>query len=114
LPTAKELTISLEDRPGTLGKLCQTLAAEGVNILAYQQLPHEKSEGSVRLVVDNPVKAKAVLDRLRSDYKETEVAQFKLPIVPGSWGVSLLGSATQVSISTTATVEPNPTPMRPS
>jgi hypothetical protein len=95
LPTAKELTISLEDRPGTLGKLCQTLAAEGVNILAYQQLPHEKSEGSVRLVVDNPVKAKAVLDRLRSDYKETEVAQFKLAHRPGELGrvASRLGDA---------------------
>jgi hypothetical protein len=95
MPTAKELTISLEDRPGTLGKLCQALAAENVNILAYQQFPPEKGKGSVRLVVDNPVKAKAALDRLRSDYKETEVAQVKLAHRPGELGraASRLGDA---------------------
>jgi len=95
MPSAKEFTISLEDRPGTLGKLCQTLGAEGVNILAYQQLPQEKSKGSVRLVVDNPDKAKAVLDRQRSDYKETDVAQAKLAHRPGELGraASRLGDA---------------------
>ena len=86
MPSAKEFTISLEDRPGTLGKLCQALGAEGINILAYQQLPQEKDKGSVRLVVDNPDKAKAVLDRQRSDYKETEVAQVKLAHRPGELG----------------------------
>jgi hypothetical protein len=86
MPTAKEFTIRLEDRPGTLGKLCQALGAENVNILAYQQFPQEKGKGSVRLLVDNPDKAKAVLDRQRSDYKETEVAQVKLAHRPGELG----------------------------
>jgi hypothetical protein len=95
MPTAKEFAISLEDRPGTLGKLCQALGTEGVNILAYQQFPHEKGKGSVRLVVDNAAKAKAVLDRQRSDYKETEVAQVKLAHRPGELGraASRLGDA---------------------
>ena len=95
MPTAKEFAISLEDRPGTLGKLCQALAGDGVNILAYQQFPPEKSKGSIRLVVDNPAKAKAVLDRQRSDYKETEVAQVKLANRPGELGraASRLGDA---------------------
>jgi hypothetical protein len=95
MPSAKEFTISLEDRPGTLGKLCQALGAEGINILAYQQLPQEKDKGSVRLVVDNPDKAKAVLDRQRSDYKETDVAQVKLAHRPGELGraASRLGDA---------------------
>jgi hypothetical protein len=95
MPTAKEFTIHLEDRPGTLGKLCQTLAEQDVNILAYQQFPHEKSKGSIHLVVDNPDKAKAVLDRQRLDYKETEVAQVKLDHRPGELGraASRLGDA---------------------
>ena len=95
MPTAREFTISLEDRPGTLGKLCQALAEERVNILAYQQFPHEKGNGSVRLVVDNPDRAKAVLDRQRSNYKETEVAQVKLAHRPGELGraASRLGDA---------------------
>jgi len=95
MPTAKEFTISMEDRPGTLGKLCQALAEENVNILAYQQFPHEKGKGSVRLVVDNPDKAKAVLDRQRRDYKETSVAEIKLAHRPGELGraASRLGDA---------------------
>jgi hypothetical protein len=95
MPIAKEFTIRLEDRPGTLGKLCQGLAEENVNILAYQQFPHEKGKGSVRLVVDNPDKAKAVLDRQRSDYTETEVAQVRLAHRPGELAraASRLGDA---------------------
>jgi hypothetical protein len=95
MPTAREFAISLEDRPGTLGKLCQALAEERVNILAYQQFPHEKGNGSVRLVVDNPDRAKSVLDRQRSNYKETKVAQVKLAHRPGELGraASRLGDA---------------------
>src|ERR1700738_5553762 len=95
MPTAKEFVISLEDRPGTLGKLCQALGAEDVNILAYQQFPHEKGKASVRLVVDNPDKAKASLDRQRSDYKETDAAQVKMAHRPGELGraSSRLGDA---------------------
>ena len=78
MPIIKEFTIRLEDRPGTLGKLCQTLAEENVNILAYQQFPHEKGQGSVRLVVDNPDKTRATLDRQRADYRENEVAKVML------------------------------------
>ncbi len=95
MPTNKEFTIRLEDRPGTLGKLCQALAEQDINILAYQQFPHEKGKGSVRLVVDDPDKAKAILDRQRSDYTETEVAQVKLAHRPGELAraASRLGDA---------------------
>jgi len=83
MPIIKEFTIRLEDRPGTLGKLCQTLAEQDVNIIAYQQFPHEKGTGSVRLVVDNPDKTKTTLDRQRADYSETEVAKVMLTNRPG-------------------------------
>jgi len=83
MPITKEFTIRLEDRPGTLGKLCQTLAEQDINILAYQQFPHEKGKGSVRLVVDNPDKTRATLDRQRADYSETEVAKVMLVNRPG-------------------------------
>jgi hypothetical protein len=83
MPIIKEFTIRLEDRPGTLGKLCQTLAEQDVNIIAYQQSPHEKGKGSVRLVVDNPDKTKTTLDRQRVDYSETEVAKVMLTNRPG-------------------------------
>jgi hypothetical protein len=95
MPTVKEFTIRLEDQPGTLGKVCWAIAEADVNVLAYQQFPHEKGKGSIRLVVDNPDKAKAVLDRQHVDYKETEVAQVKLAHRPGELGrvASRLGDA---------------------
>jgi hypothetical protein len=45
--------------------------------------------------VDNPDKAKAALDRQRSDYKETDVAQVKMAHRPGELGraSSRLGDA---------------------
>jgi hypothetical protein len=83
MPITKEFTIRLKDRPGTLGKLCQTLAEQDINILAYQQFPHAKGKGSVHLVVDNPDKTRATLDRQRADYREAEVAKVVLANRPG-------------------------------
>ena len=95
MPVTREFTIRLEDRPGTLGKLCQALADQDVNILAFQQFPHEKGKGSVRLVLDNPEKGKGILDRQRADYTETEVAQVRLAHRPGELAraASRLGDA---------------------
>src|SRR5258708_3743691 len=75
--------IRLEDRPGTLGKLCQALAEQSVNILAFQSCPLEKGKSAVRLVLDNPAVAKSILDRQKTDYTETEVAKVTLTHRPG-------------------------------
>jgi hypothetical protein len=83
MPTMKEFTIGLEDRPGTLGQLCQALAEQDVNILAFQSFPLENGKSSVHLVLDKPVVAKMVLDNRRADYTETEVAQVRLAHHPG-------------------------------
>jgi len=81
--TTKEFTIQLEDQPGTLAKLSQALADRGVNIVAFQAFPIE-GESTVRLIVDNPSAAKAVLDNLKATYTESQVAQTKLAHKPGS------------------------------
>ena len=83
MPTMKEFTIRLDDRPGTLGQLCQALADQKVNILAFQSFPLENGKSSVRFVLDNPAAAKTVLDGRRAEYTETEVAQVKLANRPG-------------------------------
>ncbi len=94
MPTSKELTIRMEDRPGTLGKLCKGLADKGVNILAFQSVPAE-GNSLVRMVVDNPTTAKKVLDTEHLSYTETEVAQARLPNHPGelAHAASELGGA---------------------
>jgi hypothetical protein len=78
MPTAKEFTIRLEDRPGTLGKVSRALADRGVNILAFQSFATE-GKALIRIVVDTPVAAKNILDRECLPYTEAEVAQVKLP-----------------------------------
>jgi hypothetical protein len=83
MPTTKEFTIRQEDRPGTLGKLCQVLAEQSVNILAFQSFSPEKGKSSVRLIFDNPAVAKSILDRQKTDYTETEVANVTLTHRPG-------------------------------
>ena len=78
MPTSKEFAIRLEDRPGTLGQVCRTLADRGVNILAFQAFPSE-GKSQVCIVVDNSKTAKTVLDDEALTYTEAEVAQVKLP-----------------------------------
>jgi len=83
MPIIKEFTIRLEDRPGTLGKLCQSLATENINILAYQQFSNEKGQGSVRLVVDNPDKTRTALNSRHAEFSETDAAKVMLANRPG-------------------------------
>ena len=94
MPTAREFSIRLDDRPGTLGKICRALADRGVNIVAFQSFPAE-GKALVRIVVDNPATAKTVLDAERLTFTETEVAQIKLPHRPGELAraASRLGEA---------------------
>src|SRR6266540_5499076 len=82
MPITREFSLSMQDQPGTLGKICQALADRGVNILAFQSMPFE-GKSLVRFVVDNPTTAKSVLDKQKLPYKETEVVQAKFPHRPG-------------------------------
>lgn len=94
MPKSRELTIQLEDRPGTLGKVCRSLAERGVNVVAFQSVPAERNS-LVRFVVDNPTTATKVLDNQGLSYTEADVAQVKLPNRPGELArvASQLGEA---------------------
>ena len=92
MPKAREFTVTIEDKPGALGKCFLALAARGVNILAFQSFV-EEGESLARLVVDDPAAAKAVLSGLRMNFEETETAVVRLPHRPGELGraAALLG-----------------------
>lgn len=94
MPVTKELTIRMENRPGSLGKVCRELAERGVNIIAFQSIPSEKTI-LVCIVVDKPAAAQAVLDSQGMTYTEGEVAQVKIPHGPGGLAraASKLGDA---------------------
>jgi hypothetical protein len=82
---AKEFTVTIEDKPGALGKCFLALAERGVNILAFQSYVEER-ESLVRFLVDNPAGAKAVLGGLRMIFEETDVAIVRVPHRPGELG----------------------------
>ena len=94
MPIATELTIRMENRPGSLGRVCRELSERGINIMAFQSIPSEKTI-LVCMVVDMPVAAGAILDSQGITYSEAEVAQIQLPNSPGELAraASKLGEA---------------------
>lgn len=78
MPKTSELTVRMEDRPGTLAKCCRALAGSGVNIIAFEAFSRD-GQSVVRLVVDNATTAKTALDAEKLNYTEAEVALAKLP-----------------------------------
>jgi len=78
MPIAKELTIWVEDTPGTLAQCCRPLAERDANILAFQAFERE-GRSVIRMVVHDPATAKKLLDANGIYYTEAEVAQVALP-----------------------------------
>jgi len=85
MPKVKEFTVTIEDKPGALGKCFLALAERGVNILAFQSYV-EEGESLARILVDDPASAKAVLGSLRMIFEETEAAVVRLANRPGELG----------------------------
>jgi hypothetical protein len=82
---AREFTVTIEDKPGALGRCFQALAERGVNILAFQSYVEER-ESLVRFLADNSDAARSLLGGLRMIFEETEVAVVRMAHRPGSLG----------------------------
>ena len=82
MPVTKEFTVFLEDRAGTLGKICQALADHGVNILALDSFP-SGGKSVTRFIVDNPAAFNVALEGARLTYTAGDVLMLKLPNQPG-------------------------------
>lgn len=81
MPITKEITIRMENCPGSLAKVCRALADHGVNIVAFQLIPSAHTI-LVCIVADKPESAKTTLEMEGIMYTESEVALVKLPHVP--------------------------------
>lgn len=82
---SKELTVTIEDKPGALGRCIQAMAERGVNILAFQSYV-EEGESLARFIVDDQTAAKAALGALRMIFEETQVATIRIPHRHGELG----------------------------
>jgi len=78
MPKTRELVVQMEDQPGTLGQVCQTMAESGVMIVAFEAFPLE-GRSVIRVVVDNPAAAKIALGARRIYCTEAEVVLAELP-----------------------------------
>jgi hypothetical protein len=85
MPKARQLSISVENRPGTLAHVARVLGDAKVNILAFLATT-SGAEGAVHIVPDNVNKAKKALEGAGFSYTEAEVLLVKLPNVPGALG----------------------------
>jgi hypothetical protein len=85
MPKAREFTVTIEDKPGALGRFFLALAERGLNVLAFQSYV-EEGESLARFLVDDPTSAKAVLGSLHMIWEETQVAVVKVAHRPGELG----------------------------
>ena len=79
----KQLTVALENRPGTLAHMAKVLGDAKVNVLALLGST-AVGQGSVQVVVDNVNKAKKALGGAGLSFTEGTLEQFELANKPGA------------------------------
>jgi len=76
----KQISVSLENKPGNLPLFCRRLGARNINIIAISVVENElHNHNVVRMVVDNPSAALRILDQWRLAYEETDALLADLP-----------------------------------
>ena len=79
----KQFTITIENRPGAVAAIAETLGNAKVNILALLATAQGTS-GAVELVVEDPRRAKKALDGAGLTYRETTAEEYELQNKPGA------------------------------
>ncbi len=77
-----QLSVFLENKPGAFARICSTFAKEGVNLLAIM-VEDAVDHAVVRMVVDNPKKAKDLLEDHGAVSLENEVLAVEMKNQPG-------------------------------
>lgn len=94
MPRAKQLTLTVPDRPGLLGEIALALGEKKVNIVGLAAAT-QGGGGMLMMVVNKPAAAKRILAQRGWDPKEEEVLSVTLSDAPGALGrfASKLGKA---------------------
>lgn len=83
---AKDLTVMLEDRPGTLASLGEALGKAGVNIEGLCGVPSE-GKGAVHVLVEDGAAARRALEAAKFHvHEERDVLVLKMEDRPGELG----------------------------
>lgn len=81
MPVAKQITVAAANRPGTLARICATLAASKINISG---LDASGASRQIRLLVGNAGKARRVLEKAGHRARLDNVAVVTLADRPGA------------------------------
>jgi len=84
MQTAKQLTVSLVNKPGRLAAMLTSLNKEKVNFRALVVMD-SADRGKVRFVPDDFPTAADVLDRANIRYEATDVLLMEIPKQPGGF-----------------------------
>lgn len=94
MPVLKQVTVFLENVPGRLAKLCNTLEAAGVNIQAM--VTSESTDyGLVRLIVDDVEAAADALRDAELPFSTVDVLGVEMADEPGALGKAAVQLAEQ-------------------
>lgn len=85
MPRAKQLTVSVPDRPGVLGEVATALGEKKVNIVGISG-GKMGERGVIWMVVDKHAAAKKVIKQNGWDSSEDEILAVTLADSPGSLG----------------------------
>jgi len=85
MPKVSLVTVTLQNKPGTLAQVSSALGKAGVNISALLA-PEIRGKGKVRLLVDNLDKAKDALKAAKIRFGEEEAIAVELDNKPGALG----------------------------
>lgn len=80
--TIKQLSVFLENRPGHLSRVCETLAKAGINIVTMT-LADTSEYGILRMIVRDWQRAGEVLDAAGFTVNRTDVLAIKVADEPG-------------------------------
>lgn len=82
---AKQISAWVEDRPGMLGQVADSLGEKGVSIRAFMAAVLD-GKGFVRVVVDRPAAARRIFAAHGWKTTEDEVVEVTVPDRPGALG----------------------------
>jgi hypothetical protein len=85
MPKVSLVTVTLQNKPGTLAQVCSALGKAGVNISALLA-PEIRGKGKVRLLVDDLDKAKDALKAAKVRFGEEQAIAVELDNKPGALG----------------------------
>lgn len=78
----KQLSLFVENRPGSLSKVCQVLKENKINISTLS-LADTREYGILRLLIQEHERARTVLEKAGYVVKETDVLALTVPDHPG-------------------------------